>query len=191
MGTVDSGSGPDSESSLLLATSSKKVPEDTFHLAYIIYFTLGLGFLLPWNAFITAVDYFSYVYPDTSVDRIFAVVYMLVGLTCLLIIVLYAHKSHAYFRINLGLGLFVVSLLIVPVMDAVYIKGRIGLYDGFYVTVGAVALAGVADALVQGGLVGAAGELPERYMQAIVAGTAGSGNLFTSLKFCCDRFIFN
>jgi len=182
---------PDTESSLLLPTtaaatttttnstiSQQKIPKDTFHLAYIIYFTLGLGFLLPWNAFITAVDYFSYIYPDVSVDRIFSVAYMVVGLACLVVIILfYAHKSDAYLRINLGLGLFIVALLVVPVMDAVYIKGRVGLYDGFYVTVGALALSGMADALVQGGLVGAAGELPERYMQAVVAGTAASGTI--------------
>jgi equilibrative nucleoside transporter 1/2/3 len=187
---------PDTESSLLLPTtaatttttttttttnstiSQQKIPKDTFHLAYILYFTLGLGFLLPWNAFITAVDYFSYIYPDVSVDRIFSVAYMVMGLACLVVIILfYAHKSDAYLRINLGLGLFIVALLVVPVMDAVYIKGRVGLYDGFYVTVGALALSGMADALVQGGLIGAAGELPERYMQAVVAGTAASGTI--------------
>ncbi|OAY34563.1 equilibrative nucleotide transporter 1 [Manihot esculenta] len=180
---------PDSESSLLLSITaasssaiSENAPKDTFHLAYIIYFTLGVGYLLPWNAFITAVDYFSYIYPGVSVDRIFAVVYMLVGLCGLVVIVFYAHVSDAYVRINVGLALFVVSLLVVPVMDAVYIKGRVGLNDGFDVTVAAVALSGVADALVQGGLVGAAGELPERYMQAVVAGTAGSGVLVSFLR---------
>ncbi|XP_022776073.1 equilibrative nucleotide transporter 1-like [Durio zibethinus] len=180
---IDGGPEPDSESSLLLHSPLKPaIPEDKFHLAYIIYFTLGVGFLLPWNAFITAIDYFSYLYPDASVDRVFAVVYMVVGLCCLLIIVFYAHKSESYVRINVGLGLFVVALLVVPVMDAVYIKGRVGLYDGFYVTVGVVGLSGIADALVQGGLVGAAGELPGRYMQAIFAGTAGSGVLVSVLR---------
>ncbi|KAJ9176408.1 hypothetical protein P3X46_011721 [Hevea brasiliensis] len=180
---------PNSESSLLLPTTapsspaiSQNAPKDTFHFAYITYFTLGLGFLLPWNAFITAVDYFSYIYPGVSVDRIFAVAYMLVCLCCLLVIVFCAHVSDAYVRINAGLALFVLSLLVVPVMDAVYIKGRVGLDDGFDVTVAAIALSGVADALVQGGLIGAAGELPERYMQAVVAGTAGSGVLVSSVR---------
>ncbi|KAF5741060.1 hypothetical protein HS088_TW10G00055 [Tripterygium wilfordii] len=190
MGLIDAQNEEmDSESSVLLLSAatnptipSQKIPNDSFHFAYIIYFTMGLGFLLPWNAFITAVDYFSYLYPDASVDRIFAVSYMLVGLVFLLIIVYYAHKSDAYVRINVGLVLFVVSLLVIPVMDAVYIKGRVGLYDGFYVTVGAVSLSGVADALVQGGLIGSAGELPERYMQAVVAGTAGSGVLVSFLR---------
>ncbi|KAI5352368.1 PREDICTED: equilibrative [Prunus dulcis] len=176
----------DSESSVLLptvsATTPNKIPNDSFHLAYIIYFTLGAGYLLPWNAFITAVDYFAYLYPDESVDRIFAVAYFVVGLVCLLIIIFYAHKSDAYVRINVGLGLFVVCLLIVPLMDVFYIKGRVGLYDGFYVTVATVALSGLADALVQGSLIGAASELPETYMQAVVAGTAGSGVLVSALR---------
>ncbi|KAK8293387.1 hypothetical protein V6Z11_D06G186100 [Gossypium hirsutum] len=107
---------------------------------------------------------------------------MVVGLACLLVIVFYAQKSKAYMRINIGLGIFVVSLLVVPVMDAVYIKGQVGLYDKFYVTVGLLALAGIGDALVQGGLIGVAGELPERYMQAIVAGSGGSGVLVSMLR---------
>ncbi|TYI62422.1 hypothetical protein E1A91_D10G242600v1 [Gossypium mustelinum] len=172
---IGGGPEPDSESALLLRTFLK--PEDKFNLGYIIYFTLGVGFLLPWNSFITAVDYFSYLYPEASVHRVFAVVYMVVGLACLLVIVFYAHKSEAHMRINVGLGIFVVSLLVVPVMDAVYIKGRVRLYDGFYVTVGLLTLAGIGDALVQGWLIGATGELPERYMQAIVAGSGSSGTV--------------
>lgn len=166
----------DSESaSLLLSPNQDKIPRDTFHLAYIIYFTLGVGYLLPWNAFITAVDYFSFLYPDASVDRVFAVVYMLVGLTSVLIIIAFAHKSNAAVRINAGYVLFLVALVVVPLMDVWYVKGRVGVYGAYYVTVGVLALCGVADGLVQGGVVGNAGELPERYMQAVVAGTAASG----------------
>ncbi|XVE92447.1 hypothetical protein REPUB_Repub01dG0098100 [Reevesia pubescens] len=122
--STDGGPEPDSESAILLHTSLKPAKsEDKFHLAYIIYFMLSVGFLLPWNAFITAVDYFSYLYPEASVDRVFAVIYFLIGLGCLLIIVFYAHKSEAYVQINVGLGLFVVSLLVVPILDAVNIKG--------------------------------------------------------------------
>ncbi|XP_059446872.1 equilibrative nucleotide transporter 1-like, partial [Corylus avellana] len=175
-------SAPTTTTSAAAATPDNKLPKDTFHFAYIIYFTLGCGYLLPWNAFITAVDYFDYLYPDVSVDRIFAVVYMVVGLVCLLLIILYSRKSHSFVRINVGLALFILALLVVPVMDLVYIKGQVGLYNGFYVTVAVMALCGLADALVQGGVIGAAGELPERYMQAVVAGTAASGVLISLLR---------
>ncbi|ERN06441.1 equilibrative nucleotide transporter 1 [Amborella trichopoda] len=161
---------------------STQIPPDSFHLAYIIYFILGAGFLVPWNAFITAVDYFAYLYPGVAVDRVFAVTYMLVALIFLLIIIRVAEKSRAYIRINLGLVMFVVSLVVVPVMDVCYVKGRRGLYGAYYVTVVATGLSGMGDALVQGSLIGSAGELPERYMQAVVAGTAASGVLVSLMR---------
>ncbi|KAJ8644322.1 hypothetical protein MRB53_006070 [Persea americana] len=173
------------EDALLTPPSSApktKIPKDSFHFAYIVYFTLGTGYLLPWNAFITAVDYFAFLYPGASVDRVFAVVYMLVGLLFLVGVVGWAHKSSAFLRINLGLLMFVISLSIVPILDLVYVKGRPGLYSGYYVTVAAVAMAAVADALVQSSVIGSAGELPERYMQATVAGTAASGVLVSVLR---------
>ncbi|XP_059656057.1 equilibrative nucleotide transporter 1-like [Cornus florida] len=180
-GGATTADGGYSESSPLLPTNPNP-PKDSFHLAYTIYFTLGAGFLLPWNAFITAVDYFSYLYPDAAVDRVFAVAYNLVAVVCVLFTVVYAHKSNSVLRINVGLGLFLVALLVVPIMDVFYIKGHAGLYDGFYVTVAAVGLSGFADALVQGGIIGSAGELPKRYMQAVIAGTAASGVLASFLR---------
>ena len=85
------------------------------------------------------------------------------------------YESHIFVRINIGLGLFVVTLLIVPLLDVFYLRGWIGFYDGFYVTIEAMGLRGLADALVQGGVIGAISEMPECYMQAIVAGTTTSG----------------
>lgn len=172
--TIDDSESSSSTTSLLIP---KSPIEDSYHLAYIIYFILGTGYLIPWNAFITAVDYFSYLYPEASVDRIFSVVYMITTLISLFFVVFYSHtsNSNSFARINVGLALFIVSLLVVPVMDAVYIKGEVGVYQGFYVSVVAVAFSGVGDALVQGGVIGSAGEMPERYMQAVFAGTAASG----------------
>lgn len=155
--------------------ATKKSPlKDTFHFAYIIYFTLGVGFLLPWNDFITTVNYVDYLYLDRSVDLAFVVVYTPVVPFSLLFIIFTARKSDAYVRINMGLGLFVVALLVMPIMDVAYIKGGSGLYDGLYVIVAILGLSGLADALVQGGLIGSVGELLERYMQVVVAGTTTS-----------------
>jgi len=107
---------------------------------------------------------------------------MLSCLLPLLLIVLCFPKSSAPARINTGLALFTLALLLVPAMDAAYVRGRPGLYGAFDVTVGATVLCGVADALVQGGVIGFAGELPERYMQAVVAGTAASGVLVSAMR---------
>ncbi|XP_058738843.1 equilibrative nucleotide transporter 1-like [Vicia villosa] len=178
MATLHHGNNSIIESTLPLPSSSstkKKAPQDTWNLAYIIYFTLGIGYLFPLNSSITSVDYFSYLYPQASVDRIFAIISILISLSGLFLIILNGRKSHAYVRINVGLALFVVSLLVVPLLDVGYVKGRVGLNNGFYVIFGAVGVAGVANALVQGSVVGSAGELPERYTQAVILGNAVSG----------------
>ena len=57
-----------------------------FGEAYLIFFLLGVGFLLPWNAFITAIDYFSFLYPNAHVGALFSVAYMLTCLTSLLLL---------------------------------------------------------------------------------------------------------
>ncbi|KAG6429587.1 hypothetical protein SASPL_107639 [Salvia splendens] len=107
---------------------------------------------------------------------------MLLGLTSVLIVIAFAHRSNAFVRINAGYALFLLSLVVVPLMDVWYVQGRVGVYGAYYVTVGVMGLCGVADGLVQGGVVGNAGELPERYMQAVVAGTAASGVLVSLLR---------
>ncbi|KAL3501200.1 hypothetical protein ACH5RR_035649 [Cinchona calisaya] len=165
-------------------TSSKpKIPKDSFHLAYVIYFILGTGYLLPWNAFSTAVDYFSFLYPGASIDRTFEVVFTAIDLLFILLILVFKHKlSSAFARINMGSVIYLVALLTVPLMDAWYVKGRVGMYGGYYVTVCSVGLCGIADALIQGGMYGSAGELPERYMQALVVGNSASGVLVSILR---------
>ncbi|KAJ6793810.1 nucleoside transporter [Iris pallida] len=109
---------------------------------------------------------------------------MLAGLLALLVIVVGygTHRSAASIRINAGLSLFVASLLVVPLMDALFVKGRTGIYGAYDVTVAALSLSGIADALVQGGVIGAAGELPEIYMQAVFSGTAASGVLVSAMR---------
>lgn len=182
MGLFRSPREQDARESAPLTHEEGIPPKDVFHLAYISYFIMGTGFLLPWNAFITAVDYFTYIYPGKQVDRVFSVAYMLPALGFLILLLTFAGKSNARIRINLGLSLFTLSLLVIPVMDAAYIKGQRGLDVGYAITVAAVVCCGIGDALVQGSLIGSAGELPEQYMQAVVAGTAASGVLVSALR---------
>lgn len=41
-------------------------PKDRFHLAYIIFFILGLGVLFPWNLLINAQSYFSLIFAASN-----------------------------------------------------------------------------------------------------------------------------
>ncbi len=57
------------------ASTPAPPPPDRYHLIYACFLLLGCGFLLPYNATITAVDYLRFAYPDAPVEFILAVVY--------------------------------------------------------------------------------------------------------------------
>ena len=58
-------------SSSALASSPSSEPRDERDVAYWSCFALGAGLLFPWNAYISAVDYFASLYPREHVDRAF------------------------------------------------------------------------------------------------------------------------
>ncbi|GMQ07061.1 hypothetical protein CsSME_00051417 [Camellia sinensis var. sinensis] len=160
---------------------------DTYKIAYLIHFVLGAGNLLPWNALITAVDYFGSLYPSRHVEKVFSVAYMSSSLLVLVLMmswVCWSKKLSFRLRMNLGFSMFVLSIMVTPTLDwASYSSGSKGSSNGAYVvTVGSVVVCGLADGLIGGSLIGSAGRLPKEYTQAVFAGTASSGVLVSILR---------
>ncbi|KAK6945114.1 Equilibrative nucleoside transporter [Dillenia turbinata] len=157
-------------------------PRDTYKAAYLIHFLLGAGNLLPWNSFITAVDYFGFLYPTKHVEKVFSVAYMSSSLLCLILLLSCFNKTQKLglrLRLNLGFSMFILSLMAPPVIDWCHWHGTNG---AFTVTIASVVVCGFADALVAASLMGSAGELPKQYMQGISAGYASSGVLVSILR---------
>ncbi|KAI3803469.1 hypothetical protein L1987_31621 [Smallanthus sonchifolius] len=164
-------------------------PKDPYHLAYMIHFLLGAGYLIPWNAFITAVDYFQYLYPNKHINKVFSVGYMSAAVTVLLTLMCWTRSSRIKLpsvrtRMNIGQGLFISALMVAPVTDwIVHGKETATISNiAFVVLVSVVMISGLADGLVGGSLVGATGELPGRYMQAVFAGNATAGLVVSILR---------
>ncbi|KAI3766264.1 hypothetical protein L2E82_16317 [Cichorium intybus] len=164
-------------------------PKDPYYIAYIIHFLLGAGYLVPWNSFITAVDYFHHLYPAKHVSKVFSVAYMVSAVTVLFILTCWstffkmklpAFKS----RMNLGYALFVLALMVATVTDWIGNRNELGRGSNFVfvVLVSMVAVTGFAEGLTGGSLVGATGKLPGRYMQAVFAGNASAGVLMDSME---------
>ncbi|KAJ0724297.1 putative equilibrative nucleoside transporter, MFS transporter superfamily [Helianthus annuus] len=158
-------------------------PKDTYKIAYIIHFLLGAGNLLPWNAFITAIDYFGHLYPDKHVEKVFSVAYMSSSLLSLIVMISWSDFGRLVsfkVRMNVGFTMFVLSLMVTPTIDwACWHKKTT---SAFYAVVASVVVCGLADGLIGGSLVGSAGKLPKEYMQAVFAGTASSGILVSLLR---------
>ncbi|XP_068649423.1 equilibrative nucleotide transporter 8-like [Aristolochia californica] len=143
------------------------------------------GNLLPWNALITAVDYFGNLYPGKHVNKVFSVAYMGSSLPVLVVLVSLSkcsRKPGVKLRMNLGFSLFVVALLTIPIMDWACQSGDRRWNKAYTVTIMVVTICGLADGLIGGTLIGSVGELPKRYMQATFAGTASSGVLLAFLR---------
>lgn len=162
-------------------------PRDTYKIAYTIHFLLGAGNLLPWNAFITAVDYFGYLYPAKHVEKAFSIAYMSSSLLVLVGLMTFGSRIRKLTyrcRMNVGFSMFILSLMVPPLIDWAWqadeSKGRQN--AAYCVTVAAVLVCGTADGLIGGSLIGSAGKLPKQYMQAIFAGTASSGLLVSILR---------
>ena len=49
------------------ARGGDSAPEDRHHLVYLAMVLCGVGFLLPYNNFITAVDYYQAKYPGSTI----------------------------------------------------------------------------------------------------------------------------
>ncbi|GAB4832853.1 Equilibrative nucleotide transporter 8 [Ancistrocladus abbreviatus] len=160
---------------------------DTYRIAYIIHFFLGAGNLLPWNAFITAVDYFSYLYPGNHVEKVFSIAYMSSSVLVLVLMTSWGNGSRRLtFRLtmNIGLSMFVLSLMVTPMIDWIWCSdvAQKRAHGSYMMTVASVVACGLADGLIGGSLIGAAGNLPKEYMQAVFAGTASSGVLVCILR---------
>ncbi|XP_024213474.2 equilibrative nucleoside transporter 4 isoform X3 [Pan troglodytes] len=66
-------------------TLDEPVPDDRYHAIYFAMLLAGVGFLLPYNSFITDVDYLHHKYPGTSIVFDMSLTYILVALAAVLL----------------------------------------------------------------------------------------------------------
>ncbi|XP_054352044.2 equilibrative nucleoside transporter 4 isoform X3 [Pongo pygmaeus] len=66
-------------------TLEEPVPDDRYHAIYFAMLLAGVGFLLPYNSFITDVDYLHHKYPGTSIVFDMSLTYILVALAAVLL----------------------------------------------------------------------------------------------------------
>ncbi|KAG8367421.1 hypothetical protein BUALT_Bualt16G0070100 [Buddleja alternifolia] len=159
-------------------------PTDHYKTAYILHFFLGAGNLLPWNALITAVDYFGYLYPEKHVEKVFSVVYMTSSLIVLCVMLIWEccswQRISLRLRMSIGYSMFLISLMATPIMH--WARGDTSSSTSYYMVVASVLTCGLADGVIGGSLIGTAAKLPKQYMQAVFVGTASSGFLAENIK---------
>jgi len=139
---------------------------------------MGAGLLAPWNALLTAADYYAAVFPPGShVERTLTLCYLP---TCLALLALTAYWPSRfpspYARVWAAYAAFALLMAGLAVADAFSPPAVLRV-------AGVAALVGVFDGLCQGAVFGgAAADMPASYLHATVGGTSASGLLVCLMR---------
>jgi len=139
-------------------------------LTFFIFFLLGCGPMLPYNAFISGADYFEGLYPCQHVQFYFSTTYMITLLLGMAIILKVGERFSYSVRIVPGFAMFFVSL-----MASLPAENK-------NVHIFLVFITGVGDALVQAAVYGLVARFPQRYMAAVMTGNGAAGLLVSFVR---------
>ncbi|XP_026437409.1 equilibrative nucleotide transporter 3-like [Papaver somniferum] len=148
--------------------------------ATVVCWVLGNGCLFPWYSMVTSFDYFGDIFPKYHAGRILPLVCQPFALGAFAILTYNEAKINTRRRNLLGYFIFFIGSLMVLVLDiATSGKGGIGTYIGVCMISSCY---GVANALVQGGMVGDLSLMCPEFMQSFLVGLSFAGALTSALR---------
>ncbi|XP_057385223.1 equilibrative nucleoside transporter 4 isoform X1 [Balaenoptera acutorostrata] len=153
--------------------SEEPVPDDRYHAIYFAMLLAGVGFLLPYNSFITDVDYLHHKYPGTSIVFDMSLTYILVALVAVLLNNALVERLSLHTRITAGYLLALGPLLFISICDVwLQLFSRDQAYAINLAAVGTVAFGCTVQ---QSSFYGYTGMLPKRYTQGVMTGESTAG----------------
>ncbi|NXY37849.1 S29A3 protein, partial [Pomatorhinus ruficollis] len=170
---------------------SRQKPRDRWHGAYVIFFLLGIGSLLPWNFFITAKHYWRYKLQNCSDEagpvgqvasdlRDYFESYISIASTvpsvlCLIGNFLLVNKVPASVRILSSLFVMLAVFLVITVLVKVDTSSWTTRF--FALTIGCVAVVSSASTVFSSSIFGLSSCFPMRNLQALISGQAMGGTI--------------
>ncbi|XP_029439943.1 equilibrative nucleoside transporter 1-like [Rhinatrema bivittatum] len=188
-------------------------PPDRYKAVWLIFFTLGLGTLLPWNFFMTATLYFTNRLADpsneTAVDRSallnitapeqiynitapkqnhlqakFNNVMTLCAMLPLLIFTCLNSFLHQRVSQKVRILGSLIAILIVFMLTAAFVKISFEPLTFFTLTMIKIVCINSFGAILQGSLFGLAGKLPASYTTPIMSGQGLAGTFAAFAMIC-------
>ncbi|KMZ58034.1 Equilibrative nucleotide transporter 3 [Zostera marina] len=155
-------------------------PREGKYVAMVICWVLGIGCLFPWNSMLTVEDYFSYLFPNYHPTRVLTLVYQPFALGTMAILTYREANINTRSRNLIGYFLFFISSLLIIVLDfATSGRGGIGIFIGICII---SAIFGIADAHVEGGMIGDLSLMCSEFIQSFLAGFGASGVFSSGLR---------
>ncbi|VVB06750.1 unnamed protein product [Arabis nemorensis] len=150
------------------------------NVARLVCCILGVGSLVAWNAMLTITDYYYQVFPKYHPSRVLTLVYQLVANVLISTLAYKEAKLKTRFRNILGYSLYTGATFCLIILDLAS-HGR-GSVVAYVVLCLIVALFGVADAFIQGGMVGDLSFMCPEFIQAFMGGLGIAGALTSGLR---------
>jgi len=150
------------------STTNTVVPVDKYQVAYCIFVLEGLGVLLPWNAFISAGDYFSSIYGESFVFFI-SLAFNWSGMLCFAIFMKVIPRFSFLSRAMTSLTIFFLVLITIPFLHSVPKSVSMP------ITLIGVFLTGFASSVMQSTIAGLAALFPPQYMGGMMSGCGVAG----------------
>uniref|UniRef100_A0A673M1L7 Solute carrier family 29 member 4 n=1 Tax=Sinocyclocheilus rhinocerous TaxID=307959 RepID=A0A673M1L7_9TELE len=173
---------PHSAQGELQIYSEESIPDDRYHGIYFAMLLAGVGFLLPYNSFITDVDYLHRKFTGTSIVFDMSLTYILVALSAVIVNNALVERLSLNTRICVGYLFALGPLVFVSVFD-VWLE----LFDtqqSYALTLAAIAIVAFGCTVQQSSFYGYTGMLPKRYTQGVMTGESDSINIgILGLKF--------
>ncbi|XP_006817688.2 equilibrative nucleoside transporter 4-like [Saccoglossus kowalevskii] len=153
--------------------------KDKYNMIYVAMVLAGIGFLLPYNSFITAVDYFHTKYPNTTIVFDMSLTYILVAFIAVLLNNILVETFTLHTRISFG---YIVSFLSLTFVAIFEVWLDVFTQDVSYIIIlAAVAAVALGCTAQQSSFYGYAGMLPKRFTQGVMTGESAAG-LLTSIN---------
>eukprot|EP01017_Pseudomicrothorax_dubius_P041835 TRINITY_DN6750_c0_g1_i1.p1 TRINITY_DN6750_c0_g1~~TRINITY_DN6750_c0_g1_i1.p1 ORF type:complete len:294 (-),score=21.82 TRINITY_DN6750_c0_g1_i1:61-942(-) len=156
----------------------KKFESDTF--AAIFFWMAGFGSLSPWNAFITAFDFFEDRYPNHDVRFWFPIPAFACIILLNIFLFLYSKLISLGKRIYFGMLITGLCLILIP-LDAAFIEHDLSLILMYVI----LFFFGIAKTIYIVSFNGLIAMFPPKYIAIFFGGTGFAGVLMNLLRMLC------
>ncbi|XP_029294363.1 equilibrative nucleoside transporter 4 isoform X2 [Cottoperca gobio] len=167
------------------------IPDDRYHGIYFAMLLAGVGFLLPYNSFITDVDYLHHKFQGTSIVFDMSLTYILVALLAVILNNVLVERLSLHTRITVGYILALGPLVFVSVFDVWLAKFTTR--QAYIINLVSVGVVAFGCTVQQSSFYGYMGMLPKRYTQGVMTGESTAGviislsRIFTKLLIPDER----
>ncbi|XP_039466835.1 equilibrative nucleoside transporter 4 isoform X1 [Oreochromis aureus] len=167
------------------------IPDDRYHGIYFAMLLAGVGFLLPYNSFITDVDYLHQKFKGTSIVFDMSLTYILVALLAVILNNVLVERLSMHTRITVGYILALGPLIFVSVFD-VWLE-KFTTKQAYVINLVSVGVVAFGCTVQQSSFYGYMGMLPKRYTQGVMTGESTAGviislsRIFTKLLIKDDK----